>query len=553
MSFEEDIRSQLHEQVPTIPLPVDGPERAMARSRQRDHRRRAAVAIATVAVLGLGTVGFVQARSGPAGIRVASQGIAGLQDQGPLELSWQRSQGGVASYMGNAGAVSASGALYRLSTAPGSTSRDVGDGNVPTALYRLADDGTWEVVSSDADLPKIKDLGTSGELLYGMSTNPVAGGVGYEAVLSSSADGGASWQPSTTLSIDPPSDVVDWRATANVQVEGLGDRAVALMSMSFHVPDAVIASSLAAQGIETDPTDLQIARVVNRAEGITILRQSTNGSDPSGTPSTVPPGEIVDEAGRLAAGATMINPATEVIGVVPWSDLGLTGPSDLAVRTQLLVRDGDAWNPVDPNQGPLGGLLVYELDTLGSQFVLDGWTMGEGDASTGRTLVSSDGASWHEVSAPFDSQKLLGVGSAWVSLSMQGGNTLQVSQDQGASWQELDLGALDPRLADASAGNAQAGPLGLAIEVRDWESDEGYLVTTRDLVNWTVTPVSELFGPSDGPNSSQFAPSDGPMVITSILVGTDRIVLTGQPMSSGPMGPNDIIDVRTAVGTPTRS
>lgn len=544
MSFEEDIRSQLHDRTVTIPLPVDGPDRAMARSRQRDHRRRAAVAIATVAVLGLGTVGIVQARSGPDGVQVASQGIAGLQDLGPLELSWHGTPGGVSSYQLEGGAVSGSGALYRLSTAPGTDSRDVSDGNVPSALYRLADDGTWEVVSSGADLPEFADLGASGDLLYGMSTSPVSGGVGYEAVLSTSADGGASWQSSTTLSIDPPSDVVDWGTAATLQVEGSGDRAVALMSMSFHLPDAVIASSLAAQGIETHGTeDLWRYRVVEGVDGFTILAPPAEGADPSGAPpATTPLDEKVDEKGQRAADIAGSNPATEVIGVIPWSDLGLTGPGDLAVRTQLLVRDGDAWNPVDPDQASLEGLQVYTLDVLGSQFVIEGWTSGDGDSSTPHTLVSNDGADWREVSAPADSRRILGVGSAWVAVSTSGGNKVQVSLDQGASWQEIDLGSVDPRLADASLGNAQAGPLGLAVDTHGPQGETPYLVTTRDLVHWTVTPISEVFGPTDGP-----------LAVSSLLVGTDRIVVTGQGFWDELTDPTAVPEVVTAVGTPTRS
>jgi hypothetical protein len=143
------------------------------------------------------------------------------------------------------------------------------------------------------------------------------------------------------------------------------------------------------------------------------------------------------------------------------------------------------------------------------------------DTGMRRTLASPDGRTWRVVDTG-SASPYLSVGGTWVDLRSFAdperidGPVLQTSTDRGLTWQEVDLGTIDPRLAGAHPTPVSPradGPLGLVFVARAPADGREYLVMTSDLRTWTVEPVLELTGEAE-------------VSIASIAVGTDRIVLT---------------------------
>ncbi len=556
MTFEDDLRSRLHTQADDLAVHGRGATDVMRRGRQRQHRARRATAAAAAGVLTVGTVGVLSVRHGASDVTVDSASSAvGLTPAGPLELSWQTVDGAVSGGVTGAPRFTedATGVLYALSTAPGAQYPTDGTALDPV-LYRLAEDGTWQPTSTVGSGPRLTDLAAAGTVLYSLSTSPATSGAGYDTRLSSSPDGGQTWTDVSVLPVQPPSTAVAWQAHSSMQVETneLG-AAIAVVTTGFVPPQALADQAAAAAGYSVDEVSLEVTDA-----GIDVVRddrdggpdsedgtRAQKGSDgvaPEGAPITTVP--AADPA--LDGDTAGTRPPRTTVRTYAWNELGVAGPAALRSTAQVLVRQADAWVPVDG--AGLVGLAVDSVDVIGRDFVVQGWaTSDDGTTTRARTMASTDGQTWRLVSerADGDNERLVGVGDTWVAAGDGDGSgapPLAVSVDRGATWQGIDLGAVDGRLVGGRIIAVDGGPLGLAaVVVPNDGRDTGLLITTRDLVEWTVAPLSEL--------SARFAGSRS--AAPSIVVGADRIVLT----STTPEGHHQEGRVEpsvTLIGTPVR-
>jgi hypothetical protein len=561
MSFEDDLRTTLQSEAGDLDLRGRGATEVMHLARRRQHRARRVGAVAAVGVLGVGVVGAIAARrtDGVAVTSVADQ--VDLPDVGPLELSWQRATGGITGgTQGEPRFTEDAGALYALSTAPGARYPEDGS-TLDPALYRLADDGTWVVASTDGAVPMV-DLAADGSVLYAIGTAPGSGAVGYDSVLSSSVDGGATWAPTSIAPVAPPSTVVAWRSWSSLAIERVPGATVAVVSTVFSPPQSLVDQAVAAAGAEAgqyhaEITDAGIEVVAYVPDGVVGEKGRANDPAPttappadpprSGAAVPTPPGTVMTPYGPTDGTTVSAEPTDEqirsktvesrtVLTSIPWAEIGLTGRGDLTA-TQVLVEREGAWVPVDSSA--LADLSVTGLTVAGQDLVVHGWVDG-GQAQ--QALWSSDGLTWYPVAVGEDS-RIGGLGNVWVDLPAKccgGAPVVRGSVDRGASWTTIDLGAVDGRLASASVTSFDSGALGLAAIAVDHGDEAGdpvsYLVTTRDLRNWTVTPLAEVTGSA----------SAG----AAVHVGADRIVVTA---SEGYVADSTVLPASvTAIGTPVR-
>jgi hypothetical protein len=571
MTFEDTLRDQLRRQAADLPLPEREPARAVARARARRRHHRVAVGATAVAALlavavvpqlaGGGGDGDDSLTAGPA------DGGAGLPLTGPLAFDWQATDGGLTSV--TSAFQTDDGTIYALATGPGVRYEDHPNGDYPRALYRLAEDGTWEAVPLEGERPDAVDVTTAGGLLYAVSTGPDGNG-GYDPRLSTSSDGGDTWTVEDVGALAPPSDVIPWLKSSTLAIESSGDTTLALVSTSFRPnqeevfpqlrePDAYIRYQAEARpegfalldvtgGVAaTVPGDMAAdvrARIAAAAAEAGLAAEDSSTWTASGPTTTAPPstdptttvppatieGTIVPPAAEGEPPA-MSSPfaGAEVVQLVPWADLGVSGIEALGGHHQVFQRTDDGWAQLDATGLP-ADLLGLELTAAGDRFVATGYTMRTGETTA---YTSSDGVTWAPVASP--DPRVVGVGSALVSLPYDG-TVVHVSPDGGATWSEVDLGEVG--LAPGSfVVDADAGPLGLALVTAPLNgASGGQLVVSGDLVDWTVTPMEEVLG-----TASELA--------SKVVVGADRVVVTA---STAPADPSMLPGTLTAVGTPTR-
>jgi len=561
MSFEDDVRSSLHIEADDLELRGRGATEVMHLARRRQHRARRAGAVAAVGVLGVGVVSVVAVRGrtddGVSVTAFADQ--VGLPDLGPLELSWTTTSGAVTGGVaGETRFTEDGGVLYALSTAPGA--RYLGDGSSPEpALYQLGEDGTWVLAGSQGAVPLV-DLASAGPILYAIGTAPGTSGVGYDAVVSSSSDGGGSWVPSSITPVTPPSAATAWEASSTLSIERVPGATVAIVSSRFSPPQSLLDRAAATAGADAgddygyEVTDAGFD-VVSFAKPLpaedpgsgatppgSVVPTTTGPTVPAAPLAGAPVTSIAPDGSRVPAGGpdakaraeAQIADTREVVASIPWSDVGLTGRDDLYAAQVLVERDG-AWTPVA--SPALDGISISRLAAAGQDLIL------EGSDESGRTtvLTSTDGATWRPVAVGEDS-RISGLGNAWVDvpLGSAGSPVVRSSVDQGASWSSIDLGAVDGRLASATVTSIDSGPLGLAAIAVDHgdepDRNASYLVTTRDLQHWTVTPLRDIAGDLTA--------------AASVHVGTDRIVVTASERYTG--DDSALAASVTAIGTPLR-
>jgi hypothetical protein len=563
MTFEDTLRDQLRRQAADLPLPEREPGRAVARARARRRNHRVAAGATAVAVLLAAGLAPQLAGGGDDGDSLTAgpaDGGPGLPLTGPLAFDWQATDGGLTSV--TSAFQTDDGTIYALATGPGVRYEDHPNGDYPRALYRLAEDGTWEAVPLEGERPDAVDVTTAGGLLYAVSTGPDGNG-GYAPRLSTSADAGDTWTVEDVGAVAPPSDVISWLKSSTMAIESNGDTTLALVSTSFRPnqeevfpqlrePDAYIRYQAEARpegfalldvtgGVAaTRPEDVAAAfeaRAATAAEDGTstwALGDPPPTAPPSpGPTSTVPPSTIEGTIVPPAEGEppAMSSPfaGAEVVQLVPWADLGVPSIDALGGHHQVFQRTDEGWAQLDATGLP-ADLLGLELTAAGDRFVATGYAMRTGETTA---YTSSDGVTWAPVTSP--DPQVVGVGSALVSLPYDG-TVVHVSPDGGATWSEVDLAAFG--LAPGSfVVDADAGPLGLALVTAPLNGAPGsQLVVSGDLVDWTVTPMEEVLG-----TAGELA--------SKVVVGADRVVVTA---STAPADLTALPGTLTAVGTPVR-
>jgi hypothetical protein len=561
MSFEQKLRDQIKHEAGTVPLPERDPERAVGRARTRRYRRQAgAASLAAAIAVAVVAPPMLSDSNDPASVTIP--GASGLVPTGPLDLDWQSADGGLSSEL--SAFQSDDGTFYALSTGPGARYEDYPDGDLPRALYRLTDDGTWEPLALDGDRPRATDVSGGDGLLYAVSTGPAGGGEGSAANLSTSDDGGETWTTEQIEPVDPPSDAVDWETGSVMAVETSASTTLALVTTRSYPDVHQLFPELA------DLEESQDVGVETQDDGLALVRYlesppARTGEDPAFDPGAGADPEVaspepdapsddeaavaeaedraaaeLEERGLAADGdeapPERVEPEgveTEMIDSVPWSELGVDGPEALVPSHQLFRHVDGGWEPVEGGADAFAGLSGVELTVAGDQFVATGWA---DDGASSSVLTSADGTSWSPVSAPSsgDFGQVVGVGPALVEVPWEG-TVFQVSGDAGATWSAVDLA--DAGVAQGSTVlAADGGPLGLAVVLGDEEGTPRELAVTGDLADWTVTPVADVVGSSD-------------IVYATPDVGEDRIVLT----ASLPSGGSERSSTVTAVGTPVRN
>ena len=470
----------------------------------------------------LGGGAFVASRVGGTSVDFAEPAVGSGE---PAALIW-REEAGVLGATQDV-VVTADGAYYALSTAPGTTWEDSSpDGWLPQSLYRSTDGVTWTDVAVD-DAERIAALDARGSVLYALSTAPATnGGTGRAAV---STDGGATWQradlPSTVTA--PPATVPLWGPGVNADLAVGEDLLLASVHSRWDVDQsAVLTSEEAANGDWTQPT----------ADGLAVY------ANPCPEP---PRPEPTADASAALLRPTPCEPPATPTRVVPWADLGLAGQQALDVNELFTSADGVTWQRLDAS---FGTDWLQELAAIPGGFVAitDGFDPAT-ETSTLRVHRSTDGTDWQVVATAEDQwfdyevlgTRLLAAGSDGTTL------TVATSDDGGATWASQDLRALaDPegRYAELWTANFDAGPLGAALMVNGTSATgdavELVLLTSYDGITWTATPLADIAGDVDAYPSVQW-----------LAVSADRVAFGLSATSDQPGTP---APARTFIGTPAR-
>jgi hypothetical protein len=492
----ESLQQQLGHDAHLVSLPERRPGRAVARARTRRRNRRSVLVAGAVVLLGAAAALPALRSQGSSDTEgdVATQGGI-LLPTGPLDLEWQRYQGGP-DQRWDSFQDDDRGVIYTLATAPGIAADD--DGTTTRALYRLGDDGSWQPVVLEGDTaPTAVDAAASDGLLYAVSTGPGAGSGDGDGVvrLSSSDDGGTTWTNEDLPSVAPPSTTVDWDRQQTLVVESHGSTTLALVTTTFTLatPEELFPELTALDDGGSGRGDLSIKIV---EDGLAVVRPEGTGVDEDEDSGP----EIVDQTGE-----------DHVLRTVPWSELGVDGAEALMPPSQVLRSGDDGWQPLESP-----GASYANLTVAGGRFVLFGSPTG---ATPGPAVRSSeDGTSWDEVNVPAPG-RIVGVNDVLVDVPDDFTGGIHASPDGGRTWQPVDLATTAGIAADSEVVAVSGGPLGLALITTDWT--ESQLVVSGDLVDWTATPLAEVTGIDAGATS------------TAVFVGADRIVVRVTPVSDG--------------------
>jgi hypothetical protein len=192
MTLEDRLLTYYQDEQSRHAPPGNGLNAAIARGRRRRRRLRVAETsvIAAFAVLA-GTLLYGRVNTEPA-TRVATP--AGEVAGPTTPFAWSLLDDDSAVGMMQSFATTAAGQLYALSSAPGQTDFN----NQTQVLYASADGQTWTQHPMSSGL-RLSGLSAVGDNLYAVGTAPAT--VGFDAVVATSTDQGASWS-TVTLPVD---------------------------------------------------------------------------------------------------------------------------------------------------------------------------------------------------------------------------------------------------------------------------------------------------------------------------------------------------------------
>jgi hypothetical protein len=525
MPFEQILRDHLLDNAEVVPLPDRAdPALAIARARARRRHRLTAAAVATVAAVAAAGVAAVPTLRGDGhDDTVMTPAANGLDPTGPRDLDWSAADGGLSGLQSQF--QQADGTVYALSTGPGVRYGD------PTplaqAIYRLDENGVWQPLELDGD-HRMQDVAGAGDALYGVSTAPATQGDGMVMHLSRSRDGGQTWTDEDIPPADPPSTSHDWDDYVTMKVESSGSTTLALVTTQFQ-PNV---DSLFPE-VGSDPGS-GTYMVLPREEGLALVHLTQQGSPPTSVPPDA--GPTTTTVVRSWAGGEGVQ---EDVRTIPWSDLGVGSREEAyAASNQVFRLSGDTWEPV---ANDLDAHIVFELGVAGDLFTAQTSQIEFADLSEPEAdsalYVSADGATWTQVETQRPGQ-VVGAGPALVNVpNAEGGTSIDVSTDGGASWSPVDLARFG-MAPNCFFGSVAGGPLGVALVINSDEGAEA-LATSADLVDWTITPLADIAGTTDIGTVTPF-------------VGRDRIVVSvnGRPADDIGQEPGPS---RTLVGTPRRS
>jgi hypothetical protein len=509
-----ELRAALHRDAEHCEPIGLGAETVQRRGRRRRNRGRSAIAVCSALCLGAAGVTALHHQVGGTHVAV---GTRPGSDPAPT-LDFRVVNGSVDG--GSMHFTSADGLTYELSTAPGSAGS--ADADPGQAIYTTRDGEHWTTAAQDK--PWIADLTEGGGVLYAIGTAPGASASDVKYHLATSHDGGQAWSNTDLpFSVTAPSATVTLSQSSSVQVARGASTTAALLTEQFWPDlDPVVAAHY--------PGNTHVG-TRQTADGFAMLDLSKCVD----AKARVVTGSAKSHALALASGCK--NPP--VLGTIPWSELGLSGPDDL-VRTQMLVSsDGTNWTTASAPDG----VVVRDLAATDNGFLLlaDSAVSDGGNPPATRVYRSTDANQWTAVSTPpglnvqaIADDDIVGTDSA--------GN-VETSTDAGASWSTTSISAQLPAGSPAATvAGIDAGPLGFAVLVNadanpnDQVPGHDYLLFSTDGVSWNTTDLA-----------AQGAPTGA--YLASVTVGADHVAVDYE--SSGTAA-DPLTKLTTLLGTPQR-
>jgi hypothetical protein len=478
------------------------PDRVTVRSAQRRHRRIAGVAtMATVVIIALvayaatggsSTDTVTDTAGAPTSSAGASANAPGLHwttVDVPSGLAWSSSS-----------TLAADGAIYALSTAPGSATKDDDAGR--RTLYRSTDGRAWEPRSTPADL-HVSSLASSGTQLYAVGTAPAGGS--FDVVVATSTDGASTWSaahlpmPHADLLARFPQDV-----TASPPLVAAGPGGVIAAVSVTASPDV---SRLAAkQGIalgdqwQVTPTGVDVFEASGAVDGC-----GARGTVPPAAPSTVPPSSVAAPPGTAssAPGTALAakgckERSTKIAASYTWDQLGLEPELKGLLRAEShLYRSADGVSFVETGLGISVGSITAVFGTPSGYRVL----VNEESTNTLHQVRSSDGQTWQssgpDLSGWIQTKGLLGGQPAAIASANAGPVLLRA--DVNGTWTSADLTASLGIAADAKSSGVDAvaiGPLGvvgvISVGGDPNQKFQSRVFTSPDGRSFTVQPLDAL-------------------------------------------------------------
>ena len=512
----DPIGRHLEARARTIDLPrTDVGTIAERATRRRQRRHRVTFGVAGVTLLAGTSFAVLLAGGGDDRTPVATTSDAVVAS--PLDWTLVDPVAGLGYTRG--AVITADGAVYSLSTAPGPAAFNDPAAFANRTLYRSTDGTEWDTLDLPDDL-FASSLAAEGSRLYAVGTGPT-GGEGVPLRIATSDDGGATWSATTEL----PG-----------EISGLKERFGSEVIISPPVVAAHAGSTLVAVTVTAYPD------VAARAPG-GINTDFGWASGPDGV-------QIFGEPACAAArGGCVGEIEPPVIANLTWEQLDL--PDELhdllTPRRYLYLATPDG--AFEPVPGPGG-------EAVGTQVVggPDGFTLlsagglvdpsgRSGEMAPTRRFDSPDGRSWTE-NAPIPGVTVDRVGAAGDQMILtgwkqDGRNVIGILQPDGFDVIDpLGFTTVDaPELTAVSA--VGFGPLGWAALIIDESGNDGptyqLVHSNRGSGSVSVVPLPEELAPYGAP--------------TGVTVTADAIVARFTEYGDG--NPATQEAQRLWVGTPT--
>ncbi len=426
-----------------------------------------------------------------------------------VDLSWSAEPTTIGGFSSVA-VLGSDGAFYALSTSP-SVREMPQDGSPPEySIYRSEDGATWAEQPIDGLGTELwlRNLAEAGGNLYVVSTAPAVADPESTAIsVGISEDGGGSWN-STALALDARQPVnLGQIFGKSVQPHVAASPAVIVATASTRffvdynllVPAGILAESSFAQRTSTG---LEVVDYSQRGECLGMLC-------PAGVDQPL------------------------VVWRATWAELGLQPEPDAAVET-FVSRDRGVTFQETPN--PFS--VDHGVDTLhrvGDSLIAvvrpsAFSALAPAPLSMWRT---TDAIEWTKAEGLPSMDIVMSVGATGGRLAVIGqrGTTpvIAISDDDGATWRAIDVSATLPSVGPNDSQwitAASVGPVGAFLNIQTWVQNAGVnqqgmqvdqLLSSADLVSWSVTPISELV-------------SGG---LFQLLAGFDEILLQGYERTGG--------------------
>jgi hypothetical protein len=463
-----------------IELPPADVDAVIARCCRRRRRQRVLTSLVLVVGLVAGVTGVERARRPPEDTAVAAS--TSVVRRGDTGIRWRRTD--TSAGLGYARALTAGGALYAISTAPGQA--DLGSRDAPPpVLYRSANGVDWSPVAGGEGELFLADLSARGDRLYAVATGTAtarttSGRPVSDLLATWSDDGAETWNR-----VKLPVDVAALAATTtNSGVSGTkvaaGDHGVLVVATlrgELDLPSLLPAGVTAPNGWAVTDTGVEIL-----GDGPECPEGSSpepKGPNTMPGPATAPDGGL-PRPGQVGTTFCFAEDARSPLAVDPqstrgvtrtftWSDLGIGGDVVAAVRgtpLAFLSSDGSTFERVEL---PLPQAAAFEVAADDAGFTLAATLAAPGgDHVQPVVLRSPDGRRWEPAPPPPGFVSTLGRLSDRIAV-VRGDVAPTLSTLGADGWSTAALrDALDPAvLEDSSVSFIQAGigPLGAAAVV----------------------------------------------------------------------------------------